>query len=354
MNDRAAKPTLGCPELKLIPVGGPPDRGGVALNKPVSLLKTPAAGPHATADRSPKQVAFLNVDGRIAVRDLTGRAGLQVNGKPVLHAELKDADRLQLGSVEFDVSAPGFTPANGTAPPLPRAEVSLRGGTAAAARPVPAPIAVVGRVDTADVRIPQTGEHDETGDVQAIILTIGGGFWLLDLHPADPSLVDGKPVSRAELAADCVLSFGGAEYDFRRVTVAAALPPVAPEAPGILTVSGHPPLAPAATVTSMAPPIQAPPSSHEARSPRVPPRVAATSPRPSAPAADFKAWGPLAFAVATAHEHGPDGAEVGADVRGANTDGDAPKRRWLILWILLAVAALAVATSYVAWRLLRP
>jgi hypothetical protein len=350
MNSGTSLVAISCPQLKLIPVGK--SAAAVPLSKPVSVLKPKAATSEASKPVE-SHVLFVNAGGHIRVRDLTRRSNLQLNGAAVVESELKNGDRLRFGAAEFEVSAPDFISANGALPHGSVAAVSPRGSNKRFKLPVP--IAVFGRGDAVDVPVAGAGE----GEVIAIIVALGGGFWLWDMNsPVATSMIDGKAVTRAELPSRCVLKFGASEFEFR------TLVPRAASRVGATGTARPTAEQPPETSASIPPPIPVPDepaarSTSEAAT-RKPVSVAGLDRTTSATpltgeagitrsTADIKSWGPLAFAVASAHEQSPIGSSGDpAEITGAQP----PNKGRTILWIsLAAMVVVLIAAASVGWFL---
>src|SRR4051794_10471179 len=99
MSERATPPSVYCEDFALVPRAGHEGKPRVAFSRPVNLLSdaSTANGTQAGSPLAAAHVLVLNLDGQLYIRDLTGTASLQWNGKTVVEAKLKHADRVRLG-----------------------------------------------------------------------------------------------------------------------------------------------------------------------------------------------------------------------------------------------------------------
>jgi len=295
------------------------------LNKPVNLLTGAGGGGKSVngAPASKAHVVILNANRQLYIRDLTGTAGLQVRNELVDGAELAHGDNVRLGKMQYEVFA------------TERSASDTMGGAPSAALyappspdPIPLrlPVTVLGTNDSADIRVTSSGP---VADVLVMIVSLGGRFWLWDLQPANAAKIDGKPVTRAELPDGCTVSIGDNQFRFQVAPLR-----VAPGAPDR-----------AARNHDGAPPATA--------APTTPADIDIDSDVQTLPAAgveQFRQWGALAFAVASANQAELHDPTVPLDP----TKFGPPKTpsRWripiMILITLIVVAAIAAAAIY-AW-----
>src|SRR4051794_21953367 len=108
MSQRATPPSVYCEDFALVPRAGHEGKPRVAFSRPVNLLSaaSTAIGTQASSQQAAAaHVLVLNLDGQLYIRDLTGTASLQWNGKTVVEAKLKHADHVRLGKIEYEVFA---------------------------------------------------------------------------------------------------------------------------------------------------------------------------------------------------------------------------------------------------------
>src|SRR5947208_738383 len=178
MTVRATPPSVYCEDFALIPRGANEGKPRVAFTRPVNLLSAASTGGTQVSAQSAAHVLVLNLDGQLYIRDLTGSASLQWNGKTVVEANLHHADRVRLGKIEYEVFATRLSPAagNGQAA-VPTAELApVVGGPV---RSVRGPVTVIGASEQAELRLLGPGAPDAC----AMLLRIGAGYWLWNLEP---------------------------------------------------------------------------------------------------------------------------------------------------------------------------
>src|SRR5690242_17425358 len=88
---------LACPGAQLVPRTPDPSRPPIALDLPVRVLTTAVNDADGSARAKP-QLLLLNADGQIQIRALSDTVQLQVNGRAVREARLRDGDAVQLGT----------------------------------------------------------------------------------------------------------------------------------------------------------------------------------------------------------------------------------------------------------------
>src|SRR6478735_7415696 len=107
MSSRPTPPSVFYEDFALVPRGASAGKPKVSFSRPVNLLSaasTPSGG-QASPATSAAHVLVLNLDGQLYIRDLTGTASLQWNGKPVVEAKLTHGDQVRLGKIEYEVFA---------------------------------------------------------------------------------------------------------------------------------------------------------------------------------------------------------------------------------------------------------
>jgi hypothetical protein len=392
MSTKAAPPSVYYEDFSLRPRAGFEGKPPVAFSRPVNLLSAASASDGAQAPAS-AHVLVLNLDGQLYIRDLTGSASLQWNGKTVVEASLRHGDRVRLGKIEYDVFATRLAPAGANGQPvIPSAELLPAAG--GEPRTVRGPVTLVGACEQAELRLIAAGAPEAC----AMILRLGAGYWLWNLDPASPCRINGEPVVRAPLPDGSLLTIGDDKFRFRLIPQASA--PVAPVAKtaapakpvpakptppspvqqkkviavvakAIAPVPAKPapaaaPILPTAPVQAPAPAVAPPPTPLPPAAPAsAQTAIQATPPVPTQPkrVADdsaladdadvFKQWGPLAFAVAAADrpELQAGGSRSGKNTAVVSDPTPAPRGRFIVK-LLIAVVVLAVlaAGAFVAWK----
>ena len=388
MSSQAAPPSVYYEDFALVPRGASAGKPKVSFSRPVNLLSAasaPSSG-QASPSTAAAHVLVLNLDGQLYIRDLTGTASLQWNGKPVVDAKLRHGDQVQLGKIEYEVFATRIAAGatdNGQPMAPPAALVPTAGGEA---RPMRGPVTLVGACEQADLRLLTDGAPEAC----AMLLRLGAGYWLWNLDPASPCRLNGAPVVRAALADGNVVSIGDEDFHFRFLpqgqtkpknpqvvkAVKAKAPmraapvradPVSPAAPVVPAEARRVPppgVVPAPTsdtaIDSPAPAAAAQQQQQQQGLATVP----ATMPRTPDESelrddADvFKQWGPLAFAVAAADrpELQPGGSKSGSRSAAQAVEVVAapvppPSNRSVLKVVVIVVLlALLVGGAYVAWK----
>ncbi|HSI35143.1 MAG TPA: FHA domain-containing protein, partial [Tepidisphaeraceae bacterium] len=310
------------------------------LTKPVAFIVGTGGVTH---------VVLVHDDGDLHVRDMSGRAGIRVNGRPVTRADVRAGDRVQMGGQDYTVrlgtgAGAAASPSPSPSGPLPRGVVDLGAGGA--------PVDLVGRTTVlgsagrADIRVTGRG----VAPAHAVIVRSRAGFQIWSIGRA-VTRVDGRAARVAALSGRTVLSLGERSITFvgggpgeaqrcaapeppgdgRAATSCATLEradpatgtsptdlvtPAAAEEPGA-RAAGRPssPAGDAAPAPDATAPSEIAPESHPG-TPSGPdaaanpegfsdaPSGGSQSPRasPVPPADRFRRWGPLAFAMVASRE----------------------------------------------------
>jgi hypothetical protein len=386
MSSRPTPPSVFYEDFALVPRGASAGKPKVSFSRPVNLLSaasTPSGG-QASPATSAAHVLVLNLDGQLYIRDLTGTASLQCNGKSVVEAKLTHGDQVRLGKIEYEVFATrlaaGANNSQPTAPPA-AALVPTAGGEE---RPMRDPVTLVGACEQAELRLLTAGAPEAC----AMILRLGAGYWLWNLDATFPCRINGEPVVRAPLADGSVVSIGDEDFRFRLLprgetkpknpqvvkVVKAKAPmraapvqadPVAPAAPTAPAISAKTRAVPNPAVASV--PISGAVANAPTPAAPPPPQRALATAAPTTPrtpdeselrddADVFKQWGPLAFAVAAADrpELQPGGSKSGSRSNANAAEAVAapapPKRSLVKVVIIVMLLALLAGGAYVSWK----
>jgi predicted component of type VI protein secretion system len=355
----------------------------------LSAATTPNGG-QASPVTASAHVLVLNLDGQLYIRDLTGSASLQWNGKPVVEAKLRHGDQVRLGKIEYEVFATRIAAGGMNSQPTAPAAVLVpkAGGEA---RPMRGPVTLVGACEQADLRLLTAGAPEAC----AMILRLGSAYWLWNLDPASPCRLNGEPVVRAALADGSEVTIGDEVFLFQLVPQAEVKPTAAPQ-PVKVTKAKSPARAPVAQVDPVSPAsasASVPAAARTLQDPEVAPSevpgAVVESPAPQRGLATtvapplqrtpdeseleddadvFKQWGPLAFAVASADrpELRPGGSKSGSQSSPKAPEAiivpappaPAPRRSVVKVLVIVVLLALLAGGAFVAWkygmRFLRP
>jgi pSer/pThr/pTyr-binding forkhead associated (FHA) protein len=296
-------------------------------------------------------VVVVNDGGATHIRDVSGQAGLCVDGNPISEAQLTDGALVRLGKISYRFRQGDVAPKNGSRPVAPPAQIRVQG----AGGPVPLdkPVVVIGAAPTADVQLSGEG----VAASHTLIISVGGRHVLRDLDSGRPTLVNANPVKRVELVEGDLIRIGSTEVRYvssmpQPASAVAPPPPVAPPA-ATLPLPSPPPVAqphgqPELILEPRVPPAET--KAPVARSAPPPPRQAIEPARNVRGSQALTSWGPLARAVMSTRE--PEFFEAAP----AGTAAPAPPRRrrlwlWGIVALLLAGVA-AVALSPLRQRIL--
>jgi len=206
----------GAPKVKLTAEIGPVKRQSWHLRRPVTFL--------GSADRAHIQFreasvaglhcAIVNTGTSILVRDLGGRAGTQLNERPIELACLADGDILTLGGVTVMIAiqatrenAKGDRQKDGLPCPDPLRmpiEMMFREFGGARSWPITNAVATVGRREECDFFL----DHPDIAPTQAILTCVGEELVVYDLEDRTGTLVNGLPVTVSVLSPGDPVQWG--------------------------------------------------------------------------------------------------------------------------------------------------
>jgi len=157
---------------------------------------------------------LVNADDGIYIRDLASRTKTFVNGKAVREAELKDGDKLQIGTFTLTFHVGRGHRTHHAVPAKARLEVQ----GADAPLPVDQRVMLIGRRATCDIPLVEVS----VSTAHAIIFWANGKHWLRDLGSRTGSFLNGRKIHQQELKHGDQIRVGETDMRFLPWTEEAA------------------------------------------------------------------------------------------------------------------------------------
>ena len=200
----------------LVPVGQHQGRPPLPLGRAFTLIGSTASArlylPSKAVSRC--HAAVINTGGGLFVRDLASRTQTRVNGQPIVEADLREGDVLQVGPFTFRFTDPTALAARPPALPAPPAALEVEGLDAPL--PLKGRSVLIGRRESADISLTE----NSASSAHALLLVLEGHHLVRDLGSRTGTLVNGVKVHEQVLDAGDVLRVG--ETDFRYVPLGRA------------------------------------------------------------------------------------------------------------------------------------
>jgi pSer/pThr/pTyr-binding forkhead associated (FHA) protein len=234
----------------LVPIGAHQGQPPLSLGRLFTMI---GSAPSARLYLPSKQVSrchavVINADTGLFVRDLASRAELQVNGRAVKEADLRDGDVLQVGPFVFRFTDRTDRRARPPALPVPTAFLEVEGLDDPL--PLDGRTTLFGRRETADVSLTENA----ASSAHALIFVAEGKHLLRDLNSRTGTFVNGVKVHEHVLSPGDVLRIGETTFRYvrtvgrkrdeqRAVTAPATAATAAAPAPAAAAPVEEPPVA---------------------------------------------------------------------------------------------------------------
>jgi pSer/pThr/pTyr-binding forkhead associated (FHA) protein len=198
----------------LIPQGALAGQPDVPLNRPVTTVgSNETARLHLVSRTVSKGHAiFVNSGNGTYVADLASRTGVLVNGKLVKDAELKNADRIQIGKFVFryrGASTSASANSASSVPHAPPASVILVGSSPVA---VTSKVVQIGRREGSDISMP---DDAAVSAAHAVIFEMDGAWHIRDIGSRTGTKVNGSSVHQQQLNFGDRISIGSSTILFQ-------------------------------------------------------------------------------------------------------------------------------------------
>lgn len=188
------KPASSVAAAALVPQGAQAGKPSMHLGRPFTLIgsRNRAHLHLLSSSVSRNHACVISTDNGLYLRDLASRTGVLVNGRKVKESDLRDGDKVQVGSFKFlftDPAGPNRFPITPKAAP---AMLEMDGHTLT---PVDGRTLLIGSRPTCDITI----EEAAVSNTHALIFEVNGHRFIRDLGSRTGTLLNGKPVHHQPL-----------------------------------------------------------------------------------------------------------------------------------------------------------
>lgn len=220
MASTSSRQNGGAGEAALIPLGSHAGSPPIPIKRPATLFgsRKDAVRIHLESSTVSKvHCVIVKNDWGCYIHDLGSRTHTVVNGKPVVDADLKDGDQIQIGRFQFKFQfAPSANDEQLIAPPG-----ELKVSTLTDPLPLSKRVLVIGRRENADLHL----EDKAVSNIHAIVFEHNGTRQVRDMASRTGTWVDGKPIHQELLTPGAAVKIGPVTLAY-----ALALPHAAPTA----------------------------------------------------------------------------------------------------------------------------
>lgn len=203
------KPTSSVAAAALIPQGAQAGKPSMPLGRPFTLIgsRNRAHLHLLSSSVSRNHACVISTDNGLYLRDLASRTGVLVNGRKVKEADLRDGDKIQVGSFKFTFTDPAGPNRFPITPKAAPAMLEMDGHTLT---PVDGRTLLIGSRAICDITI----EEAAVSNTHALIFEVNGHRFIRDLGSRTGTLLNGKPVHHQPLEFGDQIRIGETTFQY--------------------------------------------------------------------------------------------------------------------------------------------
>jgi len=189
-----SKPAPPAAVAALVPQGAQTGKPAMPLGRPFTLVgsRNRAHLHLLSSSVSRNHACVIGTDNGLYLRDLASRTGILVNGRKIKEVDLRDGDKVQIGSFKFKFTDPAGPIRFPITPKAPQALLEI---DAATLTPLDGRTLLIGSRHTCDIAL----EEPAVSSTHALIFEVNGHRFIRDLGSRTGTLVNGKPVHHQPL-----------------------------------------------------------------------------------------------------------------------------------------------------------